>query len=118
MSWFLPDDINELVECYNSTLKSVQDKHAPLKTKVIVERPRVPWFNEEIKDAMRKQRKAERKWRSSRQAADLASFKYRRNQSFHSEGNFLPKGYFGIWKEKLKEMRFETKLEGNLTISK
>ena len=74
-----PDDINELVECYNSTLKSVLDKHAPLKTKVIVELPHVPWFNEEIKDAKRKRRKAERKWRSSRQAVDLASFKYRRN---------------------------------------
>ena len=74
-----PDDINELVECDNSILKSVLDKHAPLKTKVIVERPRVPWFNEEIKDAKRKRRKAERKWRSSRHAADLDSFKYRRN---------------------------------------
>ena len=67
------------MECYNSNLKSVLDKHAPLKTKVNVESPRVPWFNEEIKDAKRKRRKAEKKWRSSRQAADLASFKYRQN---------------------------------------
>ena len=39
-------------------------------------------------------------------------------QSFHSEGNFLPKGYFGIWKEKNEEMRFGRKLEGNSTILK
>ena len=32
-------------------------------------------------------------------------------QSFHSEGNFLPKGYFGKWKEKKEEMRFGRKLD-------
>ncbi|CAB4032648.1 Hypothetical predicted protein, partial [Paramuricea clavata] len=90
-----PDDIDELVACYNATLKSVLDKHAPLKNKVIIERTRVPWFNEEIKEAKRKRRKVERKWRDTRLAADLADFKQKRNvvtrlmnkarREFHSE---------------------------------
>ena len=74
-----PDDIDELVACFNATLKSVLDKHAPLKNKVITERTRVPWFNEEIKEAKRKRRKAERKWRDTRLDADLADFKQKRN---------------------------------------
>ncbi|CAB3989513.1 Hypothetical predicted protein [Paramuricea clavata] len=60
-----PDDIDELVACYNVTLKSVLDKHAPFKNKGIIERTCVPWFNEEIKEVKRKCRKAERTWRDT-----------------------------------------------------
>ena len=56
-----PDDVDHLAECYDATLASVIDKHAPFKSKVIVEHPRVPWFNDEIKEAKRKRRKAEQK---------------------------------------------------------
>lgn len=54
------NDVDHLAECYDATLASVIDKHAPLKSEVNVERPRVPWFNDEIKEAKRKRRKAER----------------------------------------------------------
>ncbi len=50
-----------------------------MKNKVIIERTRVPWSNEEIKEAKRKRRKAERKWSDTRLAADLADFKHKRN---------------------------------------
>jgi hypothetical protein len=34
------------------------------------------------------------------------------------EGNFLPKGNIGLWKDKDKEMQFGRKSEGNLVIRK
>ena len=68
-----------MAKCYNSTLKVVLDKHAPLITRSIKERPRVPWFNEEIKTAKRERRKAEKRWRRTRLDSDLAAFKVKRN---------------------------------------
>jgi hypothetical protein len=32
------------------------------------------------------------------------------------EGNFLPEGNFGLWKEIWKEIAFGRKLEGNIVI--
>ena len=72
-----PEALEDLAKCYNSTLKDILDKHAPLIT--IKERPRVPWFNEEIKMAKRERRKAKKKWRRTKLYTDLAAFKIKRN---------------------------------------
>ena len=53
------DNLEELVSCYNSTLSSLMDKHAPLQSRNVVNRPRILWFNE-IRDAIKARRKAER----------------------------------------------------------
>ena len=55
------------------------DKHAPLITRSIKERPCVPWFNEEIKMAKCERRKAEKRWRRTKSYANLAAFKVKRN---------------------------------------
>ena len=41
-------DVDEMVNCYNSTLQAILDKHAPPKTKAVVNRKWVPWFNSQI----------------------------------------------------------------------
>lgn len=74
-------DLDELVTCYNSTLSSMLDKYAPLKTKTLLNRKCVPWFNKEIKDAIKARRRAERKWRKSKLAQDLDVFKLKKNQA-------------------------------------
>ena len=74
-----PDDIEELVISYNKTLKAVLDKHAPVKTRIIVVRPRVPWYTDEIRHAKRERRKAEGRWRLSKLDSDLVAFKIKRN---------------------------------------
>ena len=74
-----PDDLEELVISYNKTLKAVFDKHAPVKTRTIVVRPRVPWYTDEIRHAKRERRKAERRWRLSKLDSDLVAFKIKRN---------------------------------------
>ena len=54
-----------------------------INSEVIVERPHVPWFNDEIKEVKRKRNKAERKWRRSKSTIDLDKFKRSRNAVNH-----------------------------------
>ena len=56
-------DLNELVLCYDDTLSTLLDSHAPLVTKTVVKRHIVPWFTEEVKQANQQRRRAERRWR-------------------------------------------------------
>ena len=72
-------DIHELAKCYNETLESVINRHAPLRTKTIVARPHVPWFNNEVKSVKRERRRAERKWRRTRQLCDFQIYKSKKN---------------------------------------
>ena len=72
--------MNELVSCYDSTLSRLLDSHAPLITKSVVKRPIVPWFTNEIKDAKRLRRRAERKWRRSKSQADFLAYKSEKNR--------------------------------------
>ena len=75
-----PEDLDALVNCYNSTLSSVLNQHAPLQSRSIPIRSRAPWFNDNIKNGKREKRKAERRWRSSRKDSDLSLFKSKRNR--------------------------------------
>ncbi|CAB3977251.1 Hypothetical predicted protein [Paramuricea clavata] len=74
-----PNDLDELVACYNNTLKAHFDKYAPPKTKTITVRARVPWFNEQLRKAKRERWNAERKWRVSKSDVDFVNFKGKRN---------------------------------------
>ena len=74
-------DVDEMASCYNFTLQAILNKHAPLKTKTVVNRKRVPWFNSQMKAAIRARRKAERTWRKSKSAHDLGVFKAKKNRA-------------------------------------
>ena len=76
-----PDTLSDLVTCYNSTLASSLDRHAPLITKTIPARPLVPWFNDDIKEARKQRRKAERRWRRTGLEADLRVYKATKNNT-------------------------------------
>ena len=60
------DQITGLSRQYNSTITGLIDKHAPLITRVITIRQRTPWFSEELSEAKRQLRRAERRWRQTR----------------------------------------------------
>ena len=47
------DNIDALSDCFNMTLTDILDKHAPLKTRIMINRPRIPWFNDDIKQLKR-----------------------------------------------------------------
>ena len=78
-----PTTANELeayVNSYNSTLSALLDKHAPLRTRTRVGRPVVPWYSNEINDAKRSLRKAERKWGRTQLPVDFADLERKRNK--------------------------------------
>ena len=52
-------------ECLVSTLRDTLDKHAPVVTRTISVRPVAPWYTLDIKEAKRKRRQTERRWRKS-----------------------------------------------------
>ena len=54
-----------LLEQYDTTLSALLGKHAPIQTRTITVRPKIPWFNGDIKMAKQKRRQLERKWRQS-----------------------------------------------------
>ncbi len=68
-------DLDVLVDNYNSTLSGLLDHYAPLRRKTVTDRPRVPWFNDDIRSAVSGRRRAERKWRSSKQPYHHTEFK-------------------------------------------
>ena len=72
-------DPEKLVDSYNNTLRLLLDRHAPIMSKKVLFRPKVPWINSDIINAKRQRRKAERKWRTTRCQSDLILFKKSRN---------------------------------------
>ena len=42
--------LGRISQCYDETLSQMLDKHAPMNTKVLIIRPRVPWFSPELKE--------------------------------------------------------------------
>eukprot|EP00112_Aurelia_sp_Birch-Aquarium-sp1_P002816 Seg1312.2 transcript_id=Seg1312.2/GoldUCD/mRNA.D3Y31 product="hypothetical protein" protein_id=Seg1312.2/GoldUCD/D3Y31 len=76
-------NLDELVKLYHENIITLLDKHAPLKTKSAVLRPKLPWFNGSAKEAKRARRNAEKKWRRSKSEDDRAIFKSKRNEFIH-----------------------------------
>ena len=53
--------ISELALCYENTLTSLLEKHAPLQRKVVVVRPKLPWYTNSLRELKIKRRRLERK---------------------------------------------------------
>lgn len=71
--------VTTLVESYHKTLKSLTEKYVPLVTASSFCPRYVPWFNSELKDAIRERRRKERLWRRSRDERHRAEFVRQRN---------------------------------------
>ena len=57
-------DFMHLVDVYNDGLRRLLDRHAPSVTRRERDRPSAPWMTEEIREARRRRRQAERRWLS------------------------------------------------------
>ena len=51
------------------------DKHAPLRERVVIVRPKAPWYNSEIDKAKRMRRKLEHKWLKTKSQIDHDNFR-------------------------------------------
>ena len=58
-------DSSVLLHSYNSGLREVLDKHAPLRHRRLTDRPSALWLTMQIKEAQQQRRCAERRWRKS-----------------------------------------------------
>ena len=82
-----PDDLDKLVNCYNTTLPSLLNKHAPMQSRKIRNKSRPPWFNDVVMQARRDRRKAEKRWRRTGLASDLLAIKSKRNYVIYIMNN-------------------------------
>jgi 23S rRNA G2069 N7-methylase RlmK/C1962 C5-methylase RlmI len=64
------EDVDDLLNQYNSVLTDTINKHVPLVERKITLRPMCPWYTEKLREEKRKRRKLERKWRKSKTSAD------------------------------------------------
>ena len=75
-----PNHLDDLVNCFNTTLKSITYKHAPWRKRSMTQRVQAPWLSDEITCAKRRRRIAERNWRSTKSESDWRTFKLLRNK--------------------------------------
>ena len=66
-----PSDLSDLIDCYNSTLSNLLNKHAPLKSKIIRSKPSNPWFTSALNKLKSAKRRLERAWSKSHSLDDL-----------------------------------------------
>ncbi len=72
-------NVDEMADCYNKTLRSILDKHAPIKSKFLIARQTVPWFNDKLKKLKAKRRKLERRMIKSGLQCDKDAYREVRN---------------------------------------
>lgn len=56
---------SSLTALYNEVIEKILNKHAPVRTVTVVDRPRPPWYNNDILCAKQERRAAERRWHST-----------------------------------------------------
>ena len=75
--------IDDQMTQYNDGLRSILDRHAPIKTKNIVLRPDAPWMSDALRELKARQRWAERCWRAAKRRSDPRIERFRRVYKRH-----------------------------------
>ena len=99
------DDLDRLVGMYNSVLSELLDKHAPLKSKEITIRPKLPWITDEIVRLRQLRRRAERLWRRYGTMSSRNTFQYFRTRTT----NLLFKACRGYYFSKIENCQGDQK---------
>ena len=85
-------DLTDIVNKYNSSLRSILDSHAPLKSRMITIRPSNPWYTPGIDEAKKLRKRLERKWRRSKLEVDREVFitqrQYVYNMIYEAKANY------------------------------
>ena len=76
-------DSTDPLGVYNTCLRQLLDRHAPLVTRTVMEHTSAPWMTLEIKQAKVQRRLAERKWRESGLAVHREIYVKQRNLMSH-----------------------------------
>ncbi|RMX46664.1 hypothetical protein pdam_00019047 [Pocillopora damicornis] len=74
------DNIDALSDCFYKTLTDMLDRFSPLKTRTMINRPKVPWFNDDIKQLKRQRRRLEKRAVKTDLPGDWNNYRKVRNQ--------------------------------------
>ena len=74
------DNIDALSDCFNKTLTDMLDRFSPLKTRTMINRPKVPLFNDDIKQLKRQRRRLEKRAVKTDLPGDWNNYRKVRNQ--------------------------------------
>ena len=97
--------VTEQVEVFNTILSDILEQHAPLQHRKVTIRPKSQWFNDKIRDAKHKRRKAERKWRHTK----LTVHKQIYETAKHETNSVIKKSKRAYLKDKLFNSKGNTK---------
>ncbi|KAJ8046931.1 Adhesion G-protein coupled receptor G6 [Holothuria leucospilota] len=87
------NDLHSIISTCDYSLKTLLDKHAPVKSKTVTIKPSRPWFTSSLNSFKRVRRQLEKKWLCSRTQDDLNAFKKARNDFIAACDN-AKRGYF------------------------
>lgn len=73
-------DLEELVTMFNNEAQKAMDTHAPIKEKTITQRPKKPWYSDEIRVQKRVFRNRERVWKKYRTPETWTALKAERHK--------------------------------------
>ena len=71
--------LDEKITVFNNTITEIMDKHAPLLKRTIVLRPNTQWYTKDIRNAKKRQRRAEKQWRKTKLQVHRDEFTKARN---------------------------------------
>ena len=91
--------IDGLINQYNDGIRSLIEKHAPLKEKLVVQRPANPWMSEDVRARKREIQKAERIWRRRRLCVDFQIYQ----DQLRAFSNFLKCAKRSFYRNKIFE---------------
>jgi len=94
-----PDNCDDFFTLYDSTLKSLLDKHAPLRQTATRRRQSAPWFNAECRRIKAKTRRLEKIYRSTR--TDDARRRWR--EQFTVQRSTFQKLYAAYWRKAIND---------------
>ena len=68
------EHVSNLYKQYRQILETLLDKHAPIKSKSLSQKPPAPWMTPEIIQSKRRRHYLERVWRKSRSSLDSSRY--------------------------------------------
>ena len=83
---------SKVADQYNKHLSTLIDRHAPLQAKFVTIRPKAPWYTDDIKEAKRRRRQAERRLIKSGLCIDKEL--YRRECELYYECIFMARSTY------------------------
>ena len=72
-------ELPKLCKQFDTILQTILNKHAPLLTKTVSERPPTPWMTQEILKVKVRHRRLERVWRRTRHRHDRPRYRVQCN---------------------------------------